>query len=208
MSMAEPEVAEPTATPSDDAAAPERSELDVVRERLRETEARLRTVSKAYTELQAEMQQFRVRVEAQGETKAMKKTAELVGALLDPVQNLRRSVSDASKVEDGQESPHGLVEGLKMVVHQFDHALHKLGLTEVPGAGALFDPRMHEALGLTPVADKSLDGRVLMVHDKGYLLGGHVLKVAQVIVGKLEEAAAPPPAQESAADAEEPKGDA
>jgi molecular chaperone GrpE len=76
-----------------------------------------------------------------------------------------------------------------MVQHQFMEALKGLGLEEVPGIGATFDPKLHEALGLTPVFDAEQDGKILHVHSKGFMVNGKVVQAAQVIVGKLQDAA-------------------
>jgi molecular chaperone GrpE (heat shock protein) len=53
----------------------------------------------------------------------------------------------------------------------------------------VFDPNLHEALAVTPVAEKEKDGRVVHVHATGYRLGGKVLQPAQVIIGKYGESA-------------------
>jgi len=153
------------------------SEVDRLENELEGASARLRSVSKAYTELQAEMQSFRERLETQARFKAERQSFELARTFFDPVQNLKRSLAGA---EDGA----GLVEGVEMVLHQFMEALKKLGLEEIPGTGADFDPRWHEALAITPVADAEQDGKVLMVHADGYTVNGRVLQAAQVVVGK------------------------
>lgn len=176
-----------------DLPASEPTEAERLTTRLRETEARLRTVSKAYTDLQAEMKSFRVRVEAQAAKKAVKQTAELVGALLEPVENLRRSIGAPG------EDIEALVAGLKLVSHQFTDAMTRVGLQEIAGVGSLFDPNRHEALAMTPVTDRSMDGRILMVHTTGYVLGDNVLQPAQVIVGQYQ---APSPEPEPAAPSE------
>jgi molecular chaperone GrpE len=67
--------------------------------------------------------------------------------------------------------------------------MHRLGLEEVPGEGADFDPNLHEALAVTPVAEQEQDGKVLMVHTAGYAVKGKVLQAAQVVIGKYQEAA-------------------
>ncbi len=67
----------------------------------------------------------------------------------------------------------------------------ELGLAEVPGEGMPFSPEYHEALGMAPVTEKALDGKVIMVHTNGYAVNGKVLQAAQVIVGKFEQAEAP-----------------
>ena len=76
-----------------------------------------------------------------------------------------------------------------MVQKQFMEAMEKLGLEEVAGEGAMFDPKIHEALAVTPVADPAQDGRVLTVYTSGYTVRGKVLQAAQVIIGKLQESA-------------------
>lgn len=186
---------EPTADSTDDVVielVPELDPLDAAQAELKSTQARLRTVSKAYTELQGEMQSFKKRSEGQANLKALKRTADLVKALLEPIENLRRSV------EHPGESVDSLVGGLKLVVHQFAEGLHRVGLRDTGKVGDYFDPRRHEALAMTPVMDRSQDGRILMVQTTGYVLGDNMLQPAQVIVGKYEaqEPPAPPPADE------------
>ncbi len=145
--------------------------------------ARLRAVSKAFRDLQGEMDAFRKRQELQAKFKAERQSFEVVRAFLEPVQNLARSLeTPGADVES-------LVHGLGMVHHQFMEALKGLGLESVPGVGAPFDPNVHEALGLTPVFDAEQDGKVLHVHSHGFMVNGKVVQAAQVVVGKLQESA-------------------
>ena len=158
-------------------------ELVVPADPLSEAQARLRTVSKAYRDLQEEMNSFRVRMEARGKVKAERQAFDTVRAFFEPVQNLARSL-------EGPSDDHaGLMEGLKLVHHQFDEALKGLGLEPIPGVGSPFDPTLHEALALQPVDDAAKDGVVLLVHAPGFMVRGKVLHAAQVVVGKLQEAA-------------------
>ena len=157
------------------------SELELVNKRLEQAQARLRTVSKAYTDLQNEMKAFRDRMENRAKFAAERQAFDAVSAFFEPVTNLKRAMA----VDD----PEALQQGLAMVHKQFDDALVKLGLEPVPSEGAKFNPAHHEALAVTPVADPAQDGMVLMVHQQGYMVNGKVLRAAQVIIGKLEEAA-------------------
>ena len=155
--------------------------LDEPADPLAEAQARLRTVSKAYRDLQEEMNSFRVRMEARGKLKAERQAFETVRAFFEPVQNLARSLEGSS------EDVEGLLEGLRLVHHQFDDALKGLGLEPIPGVGSPFDPNLHEALALQPVEDADQDGVVLLVHAPGFMVRGKVLHAAQVVVGKLQE---------------------
>lgn len=179
---------QPTEVPAEEVEIVEpeapKSELDIAREQLAAVQARLRTVSKAYTDLQNEMQGFRDRMEAQAHVKAERQAFDAVSAVLEPVQNLKRSISAHG------DDMGSLVSGLEMIYKQFMDALTKLGLAEVPGEGAVFDPKYHEALAVMPVDDPAKDGRVLVVHQGGFVVKGKVLQAAQVVIGKHEAPAA------------------
>ena len=165
----------------------EKSEAELLQEKLEATQARLRTVSKAYTDLQSEMTAFRDRMEASAKVKAERQAFDAVGAFLDPVQNLKRSLATPG------EDMAALLDGLSMVEKQFLDALTKLGLEEVPGEGSVFNPKYHEALAVTPVTDPAQDGKVLVVHQGGFVVKGKVLQAAQVVIGKFEAPASEDP---------------
>lgn len=176
----------PTPADADDAArlalqaalAERDAALEQARRDLADLQGRLRKVSKAYTEQKQEMAGFRDRVEAQAQVRQGRREFDLAKAFFEPVQNLKRSLDvDAADVAT-------LKDGLRMVLHQFQDGLHRLGLEPVPGVGAPFDPNLHEALAVSPVSDPEQDGKVLMVHVDGYAVGGRALQPAQVVVGK------------------------
>jgi hypothetical protein len=75
-------------------------------------------------------------------------------------------------------------------------------LRQTGKVGERFDPRRHEALAMTPVTERSMDGMILMVQTTGYMLGDNMLQPAQVIVGKHEVQAAPKPQPEAEAETE------
>ena len=179
--------AEPLAPEGDSVEAVEAEPIKTPEQQLAEqleaAQARLRTVSKAYTDLQAEMASFRERVENQAAYKRERRAFELAQTFLEPVQNLKRSL------ENPGDDVNALVKGLELVLHQFSTALDKLGLEAVPGVGSTFDPRVHDALAIQPVTDPEQDNTVLMVHEDGYAVNGKVLQAAKVIIGKYQQAA-------------------
>ena len=153
------------------------------KQQVEELAAKLRTVSKAYTDLQEEMDSFRQRQMQLADVKAQRKAGEVVEAFFEPVQNLKRCL------ETGGDDVAAVRQGVEMVLSQFSTRMDKLGLKEVPGAGSRFDPSVHNALALQPVENKEQDGIVLHVHAVGYAVGGRVIQPAQVIIGKYEEMA-------------------
>lgn len=170
-------------------AAPELTLIDIevnarkaLQAQLGDTQKRLRAVSKAYQDMEKDMASFRSRTEAAMQARSERRTVDLAEKLFDPVQNLKRSLAVGG-------DPAQVVQGLAMIVKQFEDALSSFGLEEVPGEGAPFDPTVHEALAVMPVLDEAQDGKVVMVHNTGYRIGSRVLQPAQVIIGKYEKPA-------------------
>lgn len=167
---------EPDTEPED----AEASEAERLREELAQLQSRLRTVSKAYTDLQAEMRAFRERAQLRLESDRERKSFEVVQAFFEPVMNLKRSITNHG------DDLGSFLEGLRIIEHQFHTALENLGLEKIPGEGADFDPNVHEALAVSPVDDPALDGKILMVHSDGYMVKGKPLQASRVVIGKYE----------------------
>ncbi len=157
-------------------------------------EARLRQVSSAYVELQNEMQAFRERNERIQTERDRRRRGEVVMAMFEPVQNLRRSLDSWKSLE----LPGDATQGLELVLEQFQDALRKLGLEAITAAPADFNPNIHDAICAMPVKHASLDGKVIQVFEAGYRVGDLVIQAARVIVGRYE-----PPVPEE----EEPQQD-
>ena len=145
-----------------------------------ELEARLRTVSAAYRQKQEEIESTKRRLEERSALNEEIRRGEVVAALFEPVENLHRSVEAAR----GQSAE----AGLRMVYQQFMNALHALGLEEVPGAGAPFDPSLHEAIATAPVAAADQDGVVQSVFSDGYRIGSRLIRPARVVIGSYTPA--------------------
>ena len=146
---------------------------------IQELTARLRTVSAAYKKQQDDVTATRKRLERHAAQREEVRRGEVVSGLFDPVENLRRSREALST--SGIDADN--LTGLDMVLGQFMTAFEGLGLEEVPGKGARFDPNLHEALTMMPVMDPALDGVVIEVFSAGYRVGNRLIQPARVIVG-------------------------
>lgn len=196
--VVEPEVVEPevadgaavepevVAAGSEDAGPslvePEDAEVLALRDEVASLQARLRAVSNAYREVQEEIQATKDRLHRQATAREERRRGEVVSALFDPLQNLRRSIDATRKGASTEDT----VSGLEIVVGQFMDAFKKLGLEEVPGKGTPFDPNLHEALTTMPVTDPALDDVVIDVFDAGYRIGNTLIQPARVIVGRYQ----------------------
>ncbi|MCU0690960.1 MAG: nucleotide exchange factor GrpE, partial [Polyangiaceae bacterium] len=121
--------------------------------------------------------------------------AKLVADLLPVLDNLDRSIKAATGA-----APPALLDGLRMVVEQFESVLRGYGLERVLALGQPFDPSAHEAVAVTPVQLPEDDRRVVDEITPGYRFDAHMLRPATVRVGKLVA----PPDESAAPNANEP----
>ena len=74
------------------------------------------------------------------------------------------------------------VSGIAVIERKLRAALESCGVSLMDTAGAMFDPRLHEAIGTKPAAPE-FEGAVVAETQHGYLRGERVLRPAQVLVG-------------------------
>ena len=103
--------------------------------------------------------------------------AGLMGQLLPLVDDLELALQ-----ADPDPDPTAWLEGLRLIQGKVVSALEAIGLQPIAAIGQPFDPRFHEGVGQVP----GQDGVVVTQVQKGYLLNGHVLRPARVLVGNGE----------------------
>jgi molecular chaperone GrpE len=171
---AEPDAAEPV--------EPEVSELDdpAAAEQLSDEDAAL--LDEAASDLvadmrsdmlraQAELVNFRSRVERDRAANREAVIAEVIRSLLPAVDDLSRA------------EKHGDLEGspLEIVAVKLRTSLEKFGLRVVGAVGDAFDPHLHEAVVQFSSPDVKVQ-TVAEVIDPGYALGERLLRAAKVAV--------------------------
>jgi molecular chaperone GrpE len=159
----------------------EDTEKLALQERVQDLEARLRTVSAAVRNHQEEIHATRERLARQAQVEDEIRRGEVVATLFEPVENLLRSINASKGM------PEESLLGLKMIHQEFMVGLKKLGLEEVPGVGASFDPSVHEAIATEPVAEAAKDNQVTRVFSTGYRIGKRLVRPARVVIGAHQE---------------------
>ncbi|MGN6276935.1 MAG: nucleotide exchange factor GrpE [Solirubrobacterales bacterium] len=122
----------------------------------------------------ADFENFRKRVAADVQAAQVRGKAEVAREVIDAVDNLERALEAA-------DSNEGLVAGVEMVLGGLRETLKRHGVEAVDPKGEKFDPAQHEALSTQPV-DGTESGVVLEVMQKGYTLGGQLIRPARVVV--------------------------
>ena len=127
--------------------------------------------------LAADFDNYRKRVARDHESLVERAHERLVKELLPVLDDLERALDAAAEHEEAK-----LEEGVRLVHRALTDALAREGLAEIETDGP-FDPHMHEAL-LSQPADGAEPGSVLQVLQKGYRLGGRVVRPARVVIAE------------------------
>ena len=124
---------------------------------------------------QAELVNFRTRVERDRAANRDAVIAEVIRSLLPALDDLARA------------EKHGDLEGspLQIVAVKIRASLEKYGLRSVGVVGEAFDPHLHEAVVQLPSADVEVQ-TVADVIDPGYALGERLIRAAKVAVSVPE----------------------
>lgn len=162
--MAEKQPSETFALTDDDTALLDQAAADLV--------AEMRT---DMLRAQAELVNFRTRVERDRAANREAVIAEVVRALLPALDDLNRA------------QQHGDLEGspLEIVATKIQGTFERYGLKVVGTAGEVFDPTIHEAVVQMPSADVTVN-TVADVLETGYILGERLIRAAKVAVSVPE----------------------
>jgi molecular chaperone GrpE len=106
---------------------------------------------------------------------------KLVQELLPVLDNLDRTIRAAQ----ANRSDPAMLEGVRMVHQQLEGVLRGYGVERIEALGQRFDPALHEAIGMVPVAEPQRHGAVVHQAEPGYRFAGRLLRPAKVSVGKL-----------------------
>ena len=125
---------------------------------------------------QAELVNFRTRVERDRAANRDAVIAEVIRSLLPALDDLARA------------EKHGDLEGspLEIVAGKIRGSLEKYGLRSVGEVGEPFDPNFHEAVVQLPSAEVTVQ-TVADVIDPGYALGERLIRAAKVAVSVPED---------------------
>jgi molecular chaperone GrpE len=146
-------------------------------ERIAELEANLEEERQHALRNQAELENYRKRMQREMAEERRYAVAPLVRDLLAVLDNLERSIEAAEKTGGSE----GLLAGVRMVVDQFGHVLAQYQCTRIDAVGQPFDPNFHEAVAQEP-SDEHPAGTVTRQMQVGYKLHDRVIRPAQVFV--------------------------
>jgi molecular chaperone GrpE len=128
--------------------------------------------------LAAEYDNFRRRAVKERQEAGWRAQGELVRGLIDALDDLTRFANvDPSTVDSKT-----VIDGIALVEKKLFKSLAGHGFEVVNPTGHAFDPNLHEAVSTAPAGCAEEDGQVAICFQAGYVINGHVLRPARVIV--------------------------
>jgi molecular chaperone GrpE len=128
-----------------------------------------------YLRAQAEMVNFKKRLERRYEEQVEEEKKHLLLKFLSVADNLERALNHADLNDDG------LRGGIQLTYQQLQHLLAQEGVEQMAPEDQPFDPEYHEAVAIVPNPEAEADTVVAEI-QKGYLYREQLLRPAKVHV--------------------------
>jgi molecular chaperone GrpE len=134
---------------------------------------------------QAELENYRKRAAREIDDNRRYAEMPLIQDLLPVLDNVERAIGAAEKAQDVAV----LLEGVKLVVRQFEEILARHHCQRIGAMHLPFDPHLHHAISQQPT-NEFPPNTVVIVAQSGFQLYDRVVRPSQVIVSRLPDAEA------------------
>jgi molecular chaperone GrpE len=164
----------------------EKSELEILKEKLSQVEQERDMFKDQLYRKAADYENFRRQKER--EAAAFLKFAEegLIKKLLPTLDDLERVIKNADKFLTGNPDAKIYVDGVKLIQQKLLKTLEERGVTRIESLGKKFDVNYHEALTQQPTSNADPE-TIVEEFEPGYMLHDKVIRHAKVVVAKEVE---------------------
>ena len=182
-----------------------RKSLDEAAEAQKAAEDKAADAVSRHARLQADWENYRRRTAAERLEERDRATEKLVSALLPVVDDMERALDHARSQELSDDFKQ-FVDGVDAVRAKLLNVFEHEGVEAIDPKGEAFNPNIHQAVGRVDDASQ-YDETVNDVYQKGYRMGGKVLRPAMVTVtyGGKKRPAPEPDAESAAGEAKDSK---
>lgn len=163
------------------ASADLQDQLDEVASELETAKKEASDASERLLRLQADWDNYRRRTAAERIAERERAAEKLVTNLLPVLDDMERASDHAAQNAEGDEKVMQFVDGVMAIHAKMLDILGKEGVEVIDPAGQPFDPLVHQAVGREENAE-AYDETVAQVYQKGYRMGGKVIRSAMVTV--------------------------
>lgn len=158
--------------------AKEKSELDILNEKIEKLNSEVNDWKKAYAIKLADFENYKKRIDR--DFKEFEKYAcqDLILTQLSEIDTLEKAVLST----ENNDATKGLIDGINMVIKNMMDKMKDMGVEEIVNEG-IYDPYQHQAMLVENNPDEE-EGKILQVLQKGYKLKGKVIRPSMVKINK------------------------
>jgi len=156
--------------------------VEELEQRVADAQEQVQAVLAEHRRATDEFEQVKIRLRRDAAREVERGRRSILVEMLEVADNLDRAIA-AARGTSNTDASETLLRGVELVRDQFLAKLGTFGVHRVPALGALFDPTLHEAVSMAPVADASQDGLIVAIAKQGYTIGDELLRPASVVVG-------------------------
>lgn len=133
-----------------------------------------------YVRLYAEFDNFKKRAAKERMAFTDKANEQTLKELLPIVDDFERCITALQGTQGATQH----IEGIKLIYDKLCSVLKRYGVKEIAiEQGSAFNADLHEAIMQQPVDNLEMQGKIVAVVEKGYLIHEYVLRFAKVIIG-------------------------
>lgn len=143
-----------------------------------DTQREIQALNDRHLRLAAEYDNFRRRAAKERQEAGWRAQGDLVLGILDAIDDITRFAHVDPMTVDAKT----VVDGVLMVEKKMFKSLAGHGFEIIDPTGHRFDPNQHEAVSTVPASVAAEDDTVAVTFQVGYVINGHVLRPARVVV--------------------------
>ena len=137
-----------------------------------------KSMEERFLRVNAEFENYKKRIVRENSERFKYFNLDLIKELLPSLDNLERAISHAKSENKDFDS---MIEGLEMVNKMTHEVFEKFGVSRVNTVGEVFDPNVHQAVGVVQ-SDSVPENHIVEECLGGYLLHDRIIRPAMVRV--------------------------
>ena len=137
-----------------------------------------RNMEERFLRVNAEFENYKKRIVRENSERFKYFNLDLIKELLPSLDNLERAITHAKSENKDFDS---MIEGLEMVNKMTHEVFEKFGVSRVNSVGEVFDPNIHQAVGVVQ-SDSVPENHIVEECLGGYLLHDRIIRPAMVRV--------------------------
>jgi len=131
----------------------------------------------------ADLENINKRISRDADQQLCYANEKIIKEILPVIDNLCRAKEHSSECENNKEQFEKFLNGIELILKQFNDVLSKFGVKELNSVGEKFNPEFHEAMDQIETEEHE-NGTVVNEYQKGYLLKDRVIRPSKVSVAK------------------------